>query len=146
MRILIEVLRVYGWFSAIDWAVVSIAIAIGILLTVAAIALLIFARTRKPIYPFLLATLLPVLIAILGSFLQFYIAWNILRRPHAISTSEVMLGVSEHCLALISPGLLASTPSLLLSLLGLFVKGRKIKTIENTQRSQQLTATPVFVS
>jgi hypothetical protein len=146
MRILIEVLRVYGWFSTFDWAVISIAVAVGVLLTFTAIILLTFGRSRKPIYFFLVATLLPTIIAILGSTLQFYIAWNILREPHAISTSEVVIGMSEHCLALIFPGILASAPSLLLSMIGLLVKGREKSKTVTTQQSQQFTVMPVYVS
>jgi hypothetical protein len=146
MRILIEVIRVFGRFDTGDAVMASVAIAIGLLLVLIAIGILIFARTRKPLYLFLLPTLFPIVVPILGTSWKFYVFWNMMRGFHEEITGDMLFGFAEYFCAMLFIGLLASAPSLLLSMIGLFVKGRKSKPTVTTRPSQQFTAMPVFVS
>ena len=95
MNTLIPFLKHSNW---VDLSVILLVILSALLLILVGLVAAIASRTRKPIYLFLIVTLLPLLLAMLGGFLRYANAERLLGiypDLSAISVAEIRQEIQE---------------------------------------------------
>ena len=107
--------------SVLDLTVMSLVILIAVILIAVGIWTAIASRTRKPIYLFLMITLLPLLLALLGTYLRFR---NIERAAAMFpdASAEVVAALRQEAWIMTDIGLVGTAVPVLIGVMGLAFK------------------------
>lgn len=114
--------------SALDLIIILLVILSAVVLIVVGIGILIAAKTRKPIYYFLVLTLLPLFLALLGTYLRFKVIDRALADFPEAST-EIVAAASEEAWITTYIGVAATILPGLIGVAGLLFKKEKSQSL-----------------